>query len=285
LILDWFSPIDPSKTHQLARSLYQRGTGKWFIDGPEFTKWHEKPNSALWIYGIRKLSCVNLNGILNTCYSGRRKDNLIVGLLAFYQCYMTTNLQSSLIIEEVFNLKVSGTAYYYCTYRDPTSQKPTYILGSLVRQLAEQSTEAFLECKAFHTVRNPAGRPPSQPTEAELGELLQSISKHFAEVSLVVDGLDECGAAAGIDRTELTRVLSNIHDPSVGTIRIAIASRREQNIDMYLAKFDHISIAAMSSDLELYVAAEVARRGRYIIRDENIREEIIEALTSGAEGM
>jgi hypothetical protein len=41
----------------------------------------------------------------------------------------------------------------------------------------------------------------------------------------------------------------------------------------------------MSSDLELYVAAEVARRGRHIIRDENIREEIIEALASGAEGM
>ena len=100
-----------------------------------------------------------------------------------------------------------------------------------------------------------------------------------------MDGLDECGAAAGIDRTELTRVLSNIHDPSKGTIRIAIASRREQNIDRYLTEFDHISIAAMSSDLELYVAAEVTRRGRHIIRDEDIREEIIETLTSGAEGM
>lgn len=84
LILDWFSPIDPSRNHQLARGLYQLGTGKWFVDGPEFTKWHEKPNSALWIYGIRKLSCVNLNGILNTGYSGRRKDDLIVGLPAFY---------------------------------------------------------------------------------------------------------------------------------------------------------------------------------------------------------
>jgi hypothetical protein len=79
LILDWFSPIDPSRIHQLARDIYQRGTGKWFIDGPEFTKWHGKQNSALWIYGIRKLSCVNLNGILNIGYSGRRKDDLIVG--------------------------------------------------------------------------------------------------------------------------------------------------------------------------------------------------------------
>jgi hypothetical protein len=223
--------------------------------------------------------------MLNIGYSGCWKDDLIVGLPVFCQFCMAADLQSSLIIEEVFNLKASGTAYYYCTYRDPISQKPTYILGSLIRQLAERSTEAFLECKAFHAVRNPAGRPSSQPTEVELGELLQTISKHFAEVSLIVDGLDECGAAAGIDRTELTRVLSNIHDPSEGTIRIAIASRREQNIDIYLTEFEHISIAAMSSDLELYVAAEVARRGRHIIRDENIREEIIEALTSGAEGM
>ena len=76
LILDWFSPIDPSRNHQLARDLYQRGTGKWFIDGPEFTKWHEKPNSALWIYGIRKLSCVNLNGILSMVTAGAGKTIL-----------------------------------------------------------------------------------------------------------------------------------------------------------------------------------------------------------------
>jgi hypothetical protein len=197
----------------------------------------------------------------------------------------TTDLQSFLIIDEMFNLKTSGTAYYYCTYRDPSSQKPARILGSLVRQLAEGSKEAFLECEEFHNLHNPAGRPPSQPTEKELSELLQRISKHFAEVSLVVDGLDECGAAAGIDRTELTRILSEIHDPSAGTIRIAIASRREQNIDVYLTSFEHISIAAMSSDLELYVAAEVTRRGKQIIRDEHIRDEIIETLTNGAEGM
>jgi len=83
LILDWFSPVDPSKNHQLARGLHQQGTGKWFIDGPQFTKWLEKPNSALWIYGIRKLSCVNLNWILNIGYSGRWKDDLIVSFTSF----------------------------------------------------------------------------------------------------------------------------------------------------------------------------------------------------------
>lgn len=118
-----------------------------------------------------------------------------------------------------------------------------------------------------------------------MGKLLQDVSKNFEEVSLIIDGLDECGWAAGIDRLELTRVLADLHQPSAGSIRVLIASRREQNIEHYLAKFDRVSIAAMSSDLELYVAAEVARRLGTKILDESLRNEIIESLVNGAEGM
>jgi hypothetical protein len=205
------------------------------------------------------------------------------------QAICGSNTISSLIIEETFKLKAnsnaSGIAYYYCTFRDAATQKPSHILGSFVRQLAEQNEDAFVSCKSFHENHHPAGRPPSLPTEAELGDLLQQMSQHFNEVSLVLDGLDECGHAAGIDRTELIRVLSNLHEHSKGTIRIAIASRKEHDIASCLTQFTSISIAAMSSDLELYIEAEVARRGGGKFRDEDTKQEIIDALSSGAEGM
>lgn len=138
---------------------------------------------------------------------------------------------------------------------------------------------------SFYAKHHPEGRPPSLPSEAELGELLQELSQHFHEVSLILDGLDECGSAADIDRTELTRVLSELHEPSKGKIRIAIASRKEQDIASFLGSFNSISIAAMSSDLELYIEAEVARRGRGKIRDIDLQSEITDALSRGAEGM
>jgi hypothetical protein len=137
----------------------------------------------------------------------------------------------------------------------------------------------------FHAEHHPDRRPPSLPTEAEIGALLQEMSQHFTEVSLILDGLDECGSAAGIDRMELTRVLSELHEPSKGTIRIYIASRKEQDIASFLGSFTSISIAAMYSDLELYIRAEVARRGRGKIRDTDLQEEIVYALSNGAEGM
>ncbi|KAL9619767.1 MAG: hypothetical protein Q9160_005603 [Pyrenula sp. 1 TL-2023] len=160
-ILDWFSSVDPSKYHQAARNVHQRGTGKWFLDLEEFKHWCSTPNAALWIYGI----------------PGAGKTIL-----------------SSLIIEEVFNLKGTGTAYYYCTYRDDLSQKPIYIRGSLIRQLASQRPEAFDACKEFYWEHHPDGRPSSIPAEADLTNLLQSISTYFIEVSIILDGLDECGA-------------------------------------------------------------------------------------------
>lgn len=41
----------------------------------------------------------------------------------------------------------------------------------------------------------------------------------------------------------------------------------------------------MSSDLELCIEAEVASRGRGKIKDSDLRDEIVDALSSGAEGM
>lgn len=250
-IVDWFSPVDPSKYHQAARNVHQKGTGKWFLDLEEFKHWYSTPNATLWIYGI----------------PGAGKTIL-----------------SSLIIEEVFNLKSTGTAYYYCTYRDDMSQKPIYILGSLVRQLALQKPEAFDKCKEFYWKYHPDGRPPSVPSEVDLTMLLREISTHFEEVSIVLDGLDECGATARIDRSELLHALAKLNHPS-GRIRLAVASRQEHDIKQCLESFDKISIAALSSDLELYVAAEVSRRLGARIRDEVLQHEIIEALINGAEGM
>jgi hypothetical protein len=57
---------------------------------------------------------------------------------------------------------------------------------------------------------------------------LQEMSQHFTEVSLILDGLDECGSAAGIDRMELTRVLSELHEPSKGRSALLLPAARNR---------------------------------------------------------
>jgi hypothetical protein len=100
---------------------------------------------------------------------------------------------------------------------------------------------------------------------------------------IVVDGLDEITH----DRAGVTRDLSSLNSEG-GKIKTLFASRPEVDIGYELGSFVQVSIAAMSSDLRLYVASEIERRTRekrLRIRDPTLKDHIMKTLIEGADGM
>jgi len=100
---------------------------------------------------------------------------------------------------------------------------------------------------------------------------------------IVVDGLDEITN----DRAGVTRLLRSLNTVG-GHIKTLFASRPEVDIGYELEKFVQVSIAAMSSDLRLYVASEIERRTKertLRIRDPNLKDHIMTTLVDGADGM
>jgi hypothetical protein len=100
---------------------------------------------------------------------------------------------------------------------------------------------------------------------------------------IVVDGLDEISE----DRASITRLLQSLKVSST-TIKTLFASRPEVDIRDELEDAMQISIAARSSDLRLYVAAEIEKRTkerRLRIRDPDLKEHIMKTLVDGADGM
>jgi len=59
-MLKWFSPANPNQNHATARKIYQRGTGKWLVEGPKFRNWITTPNAGLWIHGIREFYSISV---------------------------------------------------------------------------------------------------------------------------------------------------------------------------------------------------------------------------------
>ena len=51
-VFDWLCPVNPRIKHQEFRKEYQPGTCLWIFDRPEYRKWSDMPNSALWIHAI-----------------------------------------------------------------------------------------------------------------------------------------------------------------------------------------------------------------------------------------
>ncbi|CAG8972230.1 hypothetical protein HYALB_00001628 [Hymenoscyphus albidus] len=113
------------------------------------------------------------------------------------------------------------------------------------------------------------------------------MSSHFEEVSIIVDGLDECGTNTITVIESLNKLVSN-HQSNV---RLLVLSREDFGIREVLEKeFIYLEISAQSKELELYVAAELearkgAGRGRLRIRGNELKEHIKKTLVERAAGI
>lgn len=247
-VLEFFGSFDPEANHRMSLKLQQSGTGLWLIEGLEFQKWLSESNSKLWLFGIP--------GVGKT-------------------------VLASLVIEESLKLAspALGVAYYYCDYKSSKSQQLQNILASLAGQLAQQDERCYATLQKSYRPGNDRTGRHILPDESELSSLVVRMASFFANAAVIVDGLDECGTA-----DDVTMALSAL----AGNIKLLFLSRNERHIRCHLEHFAQVSIAARSSDLRLYVSAEIEQRTRtrkLRIRSPDLKEKILDRLVNGADGM
>lgn len=111
------------------------------------------------------------------------------------------------------------------------------------------------------------------------------MASSFDDAVVVVDALDECRTQT----TCITSLLSGLNDSGeAGNTKTLFLSRNEQEICEVQETHDQMSIAARSSDLKFYVGAEIECRTRnkeLRIKDQSLKQNIMERLVEGADGM
>ena len=253
-VLDWIQPYDPHQNHEMSLKLRHPGTGLWLIESDEFKAWLSCSGAKLWCYGI----------------PGAGKTVL-----------------ASSVIQEALGRSSPNTAvaFFYCDYKNTTTQDPRNILGSLACQIAVQDEESFGKLQTFYAKLNPPDRQPIGFDPEDLRDLLVEMASSFDNAMIVVDALDECGTQNAL----VTRLLSSLNDSGdVRNIKTLFLSRDEQEIRQVLEDYDQVSIAARSSDLKIFVGAEIECRTRnksLRIKDESLKQHIMERLVEGADGM
>ncbi|KAL1619009.1 hypothetical protein SLS54_006859 [Diplodia seriata] len=254
-VLEFFGAVDPSTNHETSKGLRHRQTGLWILSNENYVAWARNSGSRLWLSGI----------------PGAGKTVL-----------------ASVLIDEMMRQSTpeKAIAYFYCDYKDEQRQQLPNILGAIACQLARQdaSQRCFALLQDYHKACHPPERPASSPKTSMLLGLIRDMSICFDEVSIVVDALDECGN----NRTEVVESLAGLNDGALSNIRTAFLSRDELDIRMILEDFMHIPIAAHSEDLKIFVAEEIEariRKKKLRIKSPALKNEIMERLTHGADGM
>lgn len=146
-----------------------------------------------------------------------------------------------------------------------------------------QNEDCFADLADFYKSHIKVNAPPRPPSAKGLYGLIIKLSARFQTTMIIVDGLDEIAK----DRADVAQLLRNLYVNST-SVKTLFASRLEVDIGHVLEDFVQVSIAARSSDLRLYVAAEIESRtakNKLKIRDPSLTEHIIKRLTEGADGM
>ena len=253
-VLDSFGSCNPDKNHRMSLKLRHPGTGVWLTESNDFKRWLITPHSKLWLRGI----------------PGAGK----------------TVLASSVIQEALVASDPSvAVAFFYCDYKDAATQDPLNILGSLARQLARQNGDAFEKLQRLYGKHYPDNKMTSEYEPEELRDLIVDMTSTFDSTLVLVDALDECGNNTSL----VVELLASLNtNGNMSDVRTLFLSRDEQNIRDWLNGYHEISIAATSSDLRLYVGAEIenrTRRNQLRLKDPSLKEHIMERLVGGAEGM
>ncbi|KAK6531102.1 hypothetical protein TWF281_007927 [Arthrobotrys megalospora] len=254
-VLDWASSMNAQASHQGNLKLRYTGTAGWFSDRSEYQIWKSTRNGRLWLFGI----------------PGAGKTVMISSIIES-------------IIDELGD--DDAIAFHYCDYKSKDSQVLENILSSLIMQTSKQSDVAFKKLKKLYDTHNPGGSSHLQLRDCnvDLVNVLQQLSKPYANLTIVVDGLDECTTG----RDELVRQLDRLPDTGSSRIKILVASRLEQDLENSLSAFDQIEVAASPADVQLYVASVIEDRVRtrkLKIRDPSLKDLILHRLVEGCKGI
>ncbi|KAK2052294.1 hypothetical protein LY76DRAFT_472246, partial [Colletotrichum caudatum] len=256
-VMKWLSPPDQSSNYNTAFRQRHEGTGQWFLESEDYSKWKKSPKSSLWLHGI----------------PGCGKTVL-----------------SSIVIKDLSNTEsCSGRLlYFYFDFNDGSKQSLEKAIRSLIAQLYSDGQDARTHLDALYFSCKKALR---QPGTDSLISTFEAMVQQIGEVWIVLDALDECRTRKGSRNEGLLHwIASVLRSPQVN-IHLLVTSRPEHDIKSALEGCIDSQVPLQSGlvteDIRVYVH-ETVRQHKGFERwqgKEEILDEIESHLMEKANGM
>ena len=158
-LCQWLSPLDFPAQQRIIYSRHQEGSGQWLLGSERFKRWLETERGVLLCQGNPGVGKTVLASIvINHLWNEVRADRI-------------------------------GVAYIYCDNLQYREQTPIHLVGSLLKQLAEQQNPISECLKSYHDKHESSNTDPN-PTRAF--EVLKAECESWSRIFIIIDALDEC---------------------------------------------------------------------------------------------
>ncbi|RYP57562.1 hypothetical protein DL770_010640 [Monosporascus sp. CRB-9-2] len=251
-ICEWLKAPDATINFNEASKKKHPGTGLWFVRGPHFTSWLEKPNSFLWLVG----------------FAGCGKSVLCSTAIQHTFRYRRSNPRIAI-------------AFFFFTFNDNDKQDTSAMLRALVLQLSSQlDSQHALLSRLHESYRN--ATPPDQA----LLDCLHQLVRAFRDVYIILDALDE--SPRDKRRDPMLQVLDDLRTWSEPGLHLLVTSRDEVDIreELHALPEEIISMRndAIDRDIASFISQHL-RDNRRLRKWEEFYDRIESVLTERADGV
>ncbi|KAF1953955.1 hypothetical protein CC80DRAFT_476890 [Byssothecium circinans] len=248
-MVEWISPTDYPAQQSDIIGRRQEGTGQWFLDAPEFTRWLDEPKGTLF--------CPGIPGAGKTIVAAIAIDHLL------------KSVQASSF----------GVAYVYCNYKAQEEQDASNMLAAIVKQLVQARPPIAEPVERLHKQHADQGTKPSLE---EIFSTLQDVLAKYSTVYIVVDALDECRDSDGTRR----RFLAKLRDLQTGQdVRLMATARLIPEIEDEFREAARLEVRASNEDVKRFVAGQMYRLPKCIQCDPALQGTIQGKFAEAVDGM
>ncbi|RYP53073.1 hypothetical protein DL768_001850 [Monosporascus sp. mg162] len=251
-VSEWLKSPDATINFNEACKKKHPGTGHWFVQGPHFTAWLQRPKSFLWLRG----------------FAGCGKSVLCSTTIQHTFRYRRSNPQI-------------GIAFFFFAFNDDGKQDASAMLRALVLQLSNQHDRNHTILSRLHdSYRN--ATPPDQA----LLDCLRRLVQAFQDVYIILDALDE---SPRVKHRGLTlQVLNDMRAWLEPGLHLLVTSRDEPDIREELGVLLEEIIAMRNDAVDRDIASFVSqhlRDNRRLRKWEEFHNRIESVLTERAKGV
>jgi hypothetical protein len=248
IITDWLSTttFPTQQSDIIARR--EPGTGQWFLETPQFTRWLCSSKATLF--------CPGIPGAGKTMMAAITINHLMT-------------MQSS----------STGLAYIFCNYQAQVEQNITGLLAAILKQLVQgrpSIAEHVSRLYEYHSSRR------TRPLLEDVFAVLQITLKSFSNVYIIVDALDEC---SNRDSTR-SRLLAKLRDLQLeADLRVMVTSRFMPDIENEFRSMPTLEVRASNADMKRFLEGQVDHLPNCIKRDDELKGLVQDKIIEAVDGM
>ena len=243
------SPLDFPAQQREIYSRHQHGSGQWLLQSERFKRWLESEGGVLLCPGDPGAGKTVLASIvINHLWNEVRTDRI-------------------------------GVAYIYCDYLKHGGQTSLHLVGSLLKQLAEQQNPISESLRSYYDEHRCSN---TDPTAERAFKVLKAESDSWSRIFIIVDALDECSEK---DATRQRLVEGLLSLQGSNRINILVTTRPIPSILCEFEVWERLAIRANSADIQKYLLGQMDRFSKRVVVGKDLQAQIISAIIDAADGM